>query len=383
MLTYILALVVALGSFALYMAAFFFPEVHRKGDLIWSGVGMFYALVLWVCAGRITGGVLLGQIASVALLGWFGWQTLTLRRALTPAEQQTAVDGAELQEKASNLLNSEQLSSLSGQVTRQFTNMKDWFQAALANTNTPKENPTAVTSRPPYTPLKPEDFANAKGPDASKADLQADGATATTPVTPEPVEADPWSEPVLVEAETVAPPIPIEKSDGATPAKAASGSIVQQVLGIFKSFTQKPESKPIYVRKAYREAAEDKGEPSEAENFVDVGDSDAPVADDCAIQADAMLEAEIAYAAEQAAHETEAVVEVAEAPAPPEVTHETEAVAEVVEASAPPEVVDAAIVPPPESVELTATEAPGEPTLDSSPTEGTPSDPTVENPPHS
>lgn len=89
MLTYLLAIAVGLGSFSLYMAAFFFPEVHRRYDLVWSGVGIFYALVLWVCAGRITGGVLLGQIASVALLGWFGWQTLTLRRAQTPIPQQT------------------------------------------------------------------------------------------------------------------------------------------------------------------------------------------------------------------------------------------------------------------------------------------------------
>jgi hypothetical protein len=69
MLAYVLALVIALGSLAIYMTAFFFPEVHRKEDFIWSGVGLFYALVLWVCAGRITGGVLLGQMASVALLG--------------------------------------------------------------------------------------------------------------------------------------------------------------------------------------------------------------------------------------------------------------------------------------------------------------------------
>jgi len=89
MLAYILALTVGFGSFALYMAAFFLPEVHRKYDFIWSGVGLFYALVLWVCAGRITGGVLLGQTASVALLGWFGWQTLTLRRELTPPSLQT------------------------------------------------------------------------------------------------------------------------------------------------------------------------------------------------------------------------------------------------------------------------------------------------------
>ncbi|MGG6298301.1 Ycf66 family protein [Leptolyngbya sp. AN02str] len=94
MLAHLLALLVGLGSFVLYMAAFFFPEVHRKNDFIWSGFAMFYALVLWVYAGRITGGVLLGQVVSVSLLGWLGWQTLKLRRDLTPYDQQTWVPGS-------------------------------------------------------------------------------------------------------------------------------------------------------------------------------------------------------------------------------------------------------------------------------------------------
>ncbi len=89
MLVYILALLIGTGSVGLYLAAFLFPEVHRRFDLVWSGVGCFYALVLWVCAGRITGALLLGQIASVSLLGWLGWQTLSLRRAQTPVFLQT------------------------------------------------------------------------------------------------------------------------------------------------------------------------------------------------------------------------------------------------------------------------------------------------------
>jgi hypothetical protein len=93
-MSHILALVVALGSFGLYMSAFFLPEVYRKNDFIWSGVGMFYALVLWVCAGRITGGVLLGQMACVALLGWMGWQLVESRRLLTPYDQQTRLPGS-------------------------------------------------------------------------------------------------------------------------------------------------------------------------------------------------------------------------------------------------------------------------------------------------
>jgi hypothetical protein len=89
MLAYILAVLVGTGSVGLYIAAFFLPEIHRKQDFIWSGVGFFYALALWIYAHQITGGILVGQTASVALLGWFAWQTLKLRRQLVPVNQQT------------------------------------------------------------------------------------------------------------------------------------------------------------------------------------------------------------------------------------------------------------------------------------------------------
>lgn len=91
MLAHLLAIAVALASFGLYFSAFFFPELHRKSDFYWSGLGLFYALVLWVCAGRITGGVLLGQIASATLLLWFGTQTLILRRLLASPEEKTNI----------------------------------------------------------------------------------------------------------------------------------------------------------------------------------------------------------------------------------------------------------------------------------------------------
>ena len=96
MLAYFIALVVAFGSLAIYLSAFFFPEIHRQNDFIWSGVGLFYALVLWIFAPGITGGLLLGHIASVALLVWFVSQTLSLRRQLAPEEQQTPLPSPEL-----------------------------------------------------------------------------------------------------------------------------------------------------------------------------------------------------------------------------------------------------------------------------------------------
>jgi Ycf66 protein N-terminus len=91
MLAYILAVLVGTGSVGLYIAAFFFPEIHRKQDFVWSGVGFFYALILWVYARQETGGILLGQATSVALLGWLALQNLKLRRQLVPVGQQTPI----------------------------------------------------------------------------------------------------------------------------------------------------------------------------------------------------------------------------------------------------------------------------------------------------
>lgn len=91
MLAYILAVLVGTGSVGLYISAFFFPEIHRKQDFIWSGVGFFYALTLWIYARQETGGILVGQTSSVLLLGWFAWQTLKLRRQLVPVNQQTPI----------------------------------------------------------------------------------------------------------------------------------------------------------------------------------------------------------------------------------------------------------------------------------------------------
>jgi Ycf66 protein N-terminus len=91
MLAYILSLIVGTGSVALYLAAFLFPEVHRPKDIFWSGLGLFYSLVLWVNGATLSGGLLLGQTLSVILLGWFIWETLNLRRELIPENQRTPV----------------------------------------------------------------------------------------------------------------------------------------------------------------------------------------------------------------------------------------------------------------------------------------------------
>ena len=73
MLSYALAIAVGLSSLILFSTAFLMSDIHRQDDFFWSGVGLFYALVLWFCATRITGSLLLGQTAAVALLISYHW----------------------------------------------------------------------------------------------------------------------------------------------------------------------------------------------------------------------------------------------------------------------------------------------------------------------
>ena len=141
MLTHILALIVGFGSLAIYMAAFFFPEVHRKNDFIWSGVGFFYALALWVFAPRIGGWFFLGQSASVALLVWFGLQTFSLRRQVTPTTQQTPVPSVE--ELKTKISLQERLGGLVSTVSSILPGKKE--QVSEVQTTTPPTSRTSTT----------------------------------------------------------------------------------------------------------------------------------------------------------------------------------------------------------------------------------------------
>lgn len=156
MLAYILALAVGLGSLGIYLAAFFFPEIHRKNDFIWSGVGLFYALVLWVCAGRITGGLLLGQVASVALLGWSVTQTLQLRRQLTPSLQQTQLPSTAevkntVEKQISKLSLPQRLSQFGKRYGGSATAAKNRIQEQITNTSDRPTDKAANTTTPEAT----------------------------------------------------------------------------------------------------------------------------------------------------------------------------------------------------------------------------------------
>jgi len=170
MLAYVLALVVGLGSLAIYLAAFLFPEIHRKNDFIWSGIGLFYALVLLVFAPIIMGGLLLGHLASVALLVWFGWQTLSLRRQLTPETQRTPIPSVELikvtiqdtvQRQISQISLSQRLSQLTDVAVNLFGRLKNWIQQTFSQTFSKQSSPvTPTTAKKPVEDTTTEDITS-------------------------------------------------------------------------------------------------------------------------------------------------------------------------------------------------------------------------------
>ncbi|MEA5570246.1 Ycf66 family protein [Calothrix sp. UHCC 0171] len=189
MLAYVLALAVFMGSTAIYMVAFFFPEVHRKNDFIWSGVGLFYALVIWIFAHRISGGLLLGHIASVALLYWFGWQTFTLRRQVTPNALQTPVPSTEevkaiFEQQVSKISLPQRLSSL-------FSGAKNKAQQVI-NKNKPQDT-TSATASPTQIieALTKEEFTDATGDvAATNTETQVVEITPPAAVPPNPPSAE-------------------------------------------------------------------------------------------------------------------------------------------------------------------------------------------------
>lgn len=207
MLAYVLAIAVAFISFAFYMAAFFLPEVHRKDDFLWSGVGLFYALVLWVCAGRITGGVLLGQLAGVALVFWLGWETLTLRRAIAHPETRTEID--------ESFSLTETLQSAFGKVfsllRRQAPEPKPSLEKQTeAVADLSQAEPKPISNVPPTV----EEAPLAPPPDASEAletSVSADSAVI------EPAKADETS-PSIEET----PPVEVKPSQPANKPKRAN-----------------------------------------------------------------------------------------------------------------------------------------------------------------
>ncbi|MBV6621435.1 MAG: Ycf66 family protein [Rivularia sp. (in: Bacteria)] len=167
-MTHLLALIVGFGSLAIYLVAFFFPEVHRKNDFYLSGLGLFYALVLWFFSPRIGGWFFLGQLAVVVLLFWFGLQTFSLRRQVTPSMQQTPVPSAEA------VTSSVKTNSLQERVGGLFKTVSGILPG--------KKNKTTATATQPATASTTEDTA------ATIGKTLADAIDEQTPVSDAPVK---------------------------------------------------------------------------------------------------------------------------------------------------------------------------------------------------
>ncbi|MBK1987140.1 hypothetical protein A0J48_006245 [Sphaerospermopsis aphanizomenoides BCCUSP55] len=234
MLAYLLALVVALGSLAIYISAFFFPEIHRKNDFVWSGVGLFYALVLWIFAPRITGGLLLGHIASVSLLVWFGWQTLSLRRQLTPEVQQTPIPSPELikvsvQEQVAKFSWQEKLSQLPTLIGNVFSGVKGKVQQTVSKTPSVPTNKPVVEIIDNTTPI-PEPPSPVVEPPAEEISTEAESVTSAEPTTESvsqtevTVPANPKESEVVTEAVTVPSSEPLTESISTTETEESQAS---------------------------------------------------------------------------------------------------------------------------------------------------------------
>ena len=104
MLSYALAIAVGFSSLVLFSTAFLMSDIHRQDDFFWSGIGLFYALVLWFYATSITGGVLLGQAAAAALVVSYNWQTLKLRKAIANPEKAAELNNFSVLQAVSGLL---------------------------------------------------------------------------------------------------------------------------------------------------------------------------------------------------------------------------------------------------------------------------------------
>ncbi len=256
MLANVLALAVALGSIALYLTAFTFPTLHRKQDFAWSGVGLFYALVLWVCSGRITGAVLLGQTASVALLGWFGWQMLLLRsQVASPDSSQrpnsltdklliwandTEATGilAQVKRVLAKAIASLQSTSPQGStpasgdspLSKTFSDLQQkglllfaTLKERISPSSTVENNPTAAEPKETYV-LKPKPPRQPVGGTSENATPQ----TAVTPAKEELTSSETASSVTPTDASTIPAESPTESTSDETPEPTSSDTESKQ-----------------------------------------------------------------------------------------------------------------------------------------------------------
>jgi len=262
MLAYILAIAIALASVVLFFSAFFAPKLHRKDDFLWSGVGLIYGLILWVCAGRFTGGALLGQMAAVVLVLSFAWQTISLRAAIANPEKQAGIKTFSL------------LDWIGGGLGKKKAKVPPIAKTAV-ETVTPGETTASLTE----TPVEPADVVETEIPES----LTEEAIALDHEITDETVEPETSSS---LETEEISVPEKIVSSveesltekpkENITPPKARTSQpfAKPKKQGFFsKLFGKKPtppKTETITAALEAIETVEDAGEPKEATNPVEV-----------------------------------------------------------------------------------------------------------------
>jgi hypothetical protein len=199
MLSYALAIAVGVSSSILFVTAFLFKDIHRQDDFFWSGVGLFYALVLWFCATSITGAVLLGQFAVVALLTAYFWQMLKLRKAIAKPEVTPSLDKF----------------SVVGFFQNLFKFKKSSPPASIAEVRPKTEPSVQVTTNNPQQEETPVNITSATPTVVTTTDTQPDSPSQVTPsstTTTKETETKSDNQPEVA-TNPVATPSPTETSE--------------------------------------------------------------------------------------------------------------------------------------------------------------------------
>lgn len=221
MLVYLLAIASGSGSLALFLTAFFLPEIHRKGDFIWSGIGLFYALVLWVMAAKVGGGLLLGETAGVAILVWAIAQVLQTRWKLVPIEQRSA-PSVELVAKIEKLFSEESLQKIQAKVTELAGKVK----LLEMGKTTPPSAPPATKVSPEASPAETLEFIPEATPEVTPEVTPETIVVSIEPIPENPVDQTPGvetkenpsspAEPILPEPGAFKIPAPTSEPPPAT-----------------------------------------------------------------------------------------------------------------------------------------------------------------------
>ncbi|BAC07924.1 Ycf66 family protein [Thermosynechococcus vestitus] len=255
MLTNLLAWSMAIASLGLYLLGFFLPELYRRFDLVASGAGLFFALTLWIYGDRIGGGLLLGTTAAVALILWFGGQTLSYRWQLTHPGDRTDTQKAQaLWQRVKSLLP----------------------EAALAKVSELlKGLVSPVASRFQKQPDRPQPAVDIPPPPMDTGNIKEDLWTASTPspVAEQPTPAT--EEAAAVPAES-AEPEPTASPTADTPADHEGGAEMtapeeSNVETLQPPTATTPEEPEPGTVTASEEASEEAVTPSEAPAAPETG----------------------------------------------------------------------------------------------------------------